>query len=117
MNMAEIKKIHIWSFVKIIVILGLILGLIWGIGTSVYTNIAANKIAAITGTDAQAVQTQMGMTPAELAEGYKSAAKIVWIIITAISLASSFILALIIALVYNLTSKYIGGGIKIDLEK
>lgn len=110
--MAEIKKIHILSLLKIVLVLSLILGLVWGTVMSMYMA----KLASADNAQLQAIAQQTGMSVDEITATYKSAANRMWFTFTLVSVISSLLASLIAVLIYNLTAKW-WGGIKIDLEK
>jgi len=111
----EIKKVKIWSLVKIAVLFGLVFGLIWGIISSVYISIMANNILSQYSSPEMAslIQQTYGTDPAELANTWKSASKIIWLTFTITSVVVSFIASLLCGVFYNLFAKWVG-GIKIE---
>lgn len=112
----EIKKVGVWSFVKVIVILGIIFGLIWGIFISLYASFVLKGILAqASNPQVQEYLQQSGIAIEDLTASWQTINSYGWIIVTIVSTVISFIVGLIVALVYNLTAKYLG-GIKIDLE-
>ena len=114
----EIKKIEIWSFVKIAVLFGLIFGLIAGIISSIYLSIMADKITSQSGNEeiSAAMQQMYGFTPEQMATSLKTSAKTAWLISTIMAAISAFILGLLASIIYNLLARYLG-GIKLEFAE
>lgn len=110
--MQQIKKIGVWSFVRVAVILSLVFGLFTGILSSV----SIAKMASPDNAQIQAMALQSGTDAAQIVSLYQQMANKLWIGVTIFSVISGLILALMAVLIYNLTSKW-WGGIKIELEK
>lgn len=97
----EIKKIEIWSFTKIVTIFSFIVGIIGIIFLAVIQKLLQNVPSS-------ALQ-EAGINPLPLTLPIIFGTLISYTI-------SGFILGLLIALIYNLLAKYIG-GIKIELKE
>jgi len=110
----EVKKIKVWSAGKVFLVLGLIMGLLQGISlgfAAQQTRIANPEIATMSFTDAQVAgnaQAMLGLMLIKL--GYWS------IVVMPVLMALMYFLgAIIIALIYNLVARYVG-GIKLVLD-
>ena len=113
----ELKKIKVWSFVKISVLMGLIFGIIAGILLSVYLTATINSLTAqMSNPDVQAYLEQSGSNISDVVSGLKTTSTTVLYTIPILFAVISFVLSLLISLIYNVLSKYLG-GIKFDLEK
>jgi len=113
----ELKKIKVWSFVKMSVLIGLIFGIIAGVVLSIYLTITINSITTqMSNPDVQAYLEQSGSNISDVISGLKILSKTVLYIIPILFAVISFVLSLLISVIYNLLSKYLG-GIKFDLEK
>jgi len=110
----EVKKIKVWSAGKVFLVLGLIMGLLQGIslGFAAKQTLLTNpEVATMSLTDSQVAgnaQAMLGLMLIKL--GYWS------ILVMPVLMAIMYFLgAMILALIYNLIAKYMG-GIKIVLD-
>lgn len=104
----EIKKLKVWSVAKVFLFIGLIFGLIYGLNISLaarQTLLVNPELATMSFTDEQVLGNAQAMFGLGLIKmGYWN------ILVMPIALAVLYSLGgLIIALVYNLIAKYIGG--------
>jgi len=90
----ELKKVGVWSLAKITTIFGIIMGIVTIILVAV-TNRALQNIPA---EDLQAI----GISVTEL-----TSSSVIWTIIS--SGITGLIAGLVVALIYNLLAKYMGG--------
>lgn len=116
----EIKKINIWSLVKVVVLIGLVFGIIFGVLTSWFlSSFAGNMASQLENPEihAQIQQTGTDITQfSAILDTYKSLSKSVIYMIPIMSVISSAVFGFLIALLYNLSARFVG-GIKIEFKE
>ncbi|MBM3233902.1 hypothetical protein FJZ19_02285 [Candidatus Pacearchaeota archaeon] len=111
----ELKRVRVWSFVKICVLMGIIFGIILGIALSIYLRMTVNSLSAqLANPDVQAYLEQSGSDVNGFISGLNALSTGVLYTIPILFAVVSFVLSLLISLIYNILAKYLG-GIKLEL--